>query len=62
MGYSKVKRIADILVSLIGGIVLIPLFLLIAAVVHLDSSGKVLFQQKRAGKTVTFLRFTSFVQ
>lgn len=43
------KRFLDVLGSLIGIIVLMPLFLMIALVIKLDSKGPVLFTQKRIG-------------
>src|SRR5690625_1303127 len=47
--YLKVKRLIDILLSLIGMIVLSPLFLLLIIAIKLDSKGPVLFKQKRVG-------------
>lgn len=48
-GYRFVKRAFDILASLIGLIVLSPVFLLIAAAIFLDDPGPVLFFQDRNG-------------
>jgi exopolysaccharide biosynthesis polyprenyl glycosylphosphotransferase len=45
-----IKRVMDVVVSLIALILLIPFFLLIALIVRLDSSGGVLFRQIRVGK------------
>lgn len=47
--YLKVKRIIDFFLSLIGFIILSPMFLLIIIAIKLDSSGPVLFKQKRIG-------------
>lgn len=59
--YLKIfKRLIDILLSFIGMVVLLPLFLLIAFVIKLDSSGSILFRQKRIGKnkrTFNILKF-----
>ena len=49
MGYLKIKRIIDILLSLIGLIVLSPVFLILIIAIKLDSKGPVLFKQKRVG-------------
>jgi O-antigen biosynthesis protein WbqP len=49
MFYLKVKRIIDIFLSLIGLIILSPLFLIIMIAIILDSKGPVLFKQKRIG-------------
>lgn len=48
--YKITKRIADILVSLIGLIFLSPLFLIISIAVKLDSKGPAFFVHKRIGK------------
>lgn len=47
--YFKVKRMLDIIVSLIGIILLIPLFGLISILIKVGSSGPILFKQKRVG-------------
>ena len=43
------KRALDVAVSLLGLLLLAPLFLAVAVAVRLDSPGPVLFRQKRAG-------------
>lgn len=48
--YMKVKRLGDIILSLIGLILLSPILLLIVAAIKLESKGPVLFKQKRVGK------------
>lgn len=50
MFYLKIKRIIDILLSIIGLVVLAPLFLIIAIAIKVDSKGQILFKQKRIGK------------
>lgn len=45
-----IKRIFDILLSFIGIIVLIPVYLIIAIAIKLDSKGPVIFTQMRVGK------------
>jgi O-antigen biosynthesis protein WbqP len=47
--YPFVKRFMDIVLSLIGLIVLSPLFIVIVLCIKLDSPGPVLFRQKRVG-------------
>jgi len=47
---SFFKRIIDILVSLIGLIVLSPVFLIIALAIKIEGKGTVIFKQKRLGK------------
>ena len=45
-----VKRIFDFLVSLIGIIILSPIFVIVSIAIKLDSRGEVLFLQKRVGR------------
>ena len=45
-----VKRIFDFIFSLIGLIVLLPLLLILALIIKLDSKGPILFIQPRVGK------------
>ena len=47
--YPFVKRFMDIVLSLIGLIVLSPLFIVIVLCIKLDSPGPVLFRQERVG-------------
>ena len=49
MNYLKIKRIIDVAISLIGIIVLIPVFGLISILIKVDSPGPILFKQKRFG-------------
>lgn len=48
--YPIIKRIIDFILSLIGLIILSPLFLILALIIKLDSKGPVFFKQKRVGK------------
>lgn len=47
---SFLKRLFDIIISVMGIMVLLPLFLIVAIVVKLESEGPVLFKQQRIGK------------
>jgi len=49
VSYLKFKRFIDIVISLIGLIILSPVFLIITVAIKLDSKGPVLFKQKRVG-------------
>ncbi|WP_211494260.1 MULTISPECIES: sugar transferase [unclassified Fusobacterium] len=44
------KRLIDIVVSFLGLVVLLPLFLVVALFIKIDSKGPVFFKQKRLGK------------
>jgi len=48
--YLRIKRILDLVLSVIAVLVLWPLFLVIAVFIKLSSPGKVFFKQKRVGK------------
>jgi O-antigen biosynthesis protein WbqP len=47
--YLKVKRVIDIILSLLGLIVLSPILLILIIAIKIDSRGPVLFKQKRVG-------------
>lgn len=58
------KRVFDVLVSLIAGIVLIPVWLVTAIAIKIDSRGPVLFKQERRtkdGRIFKMLKFRSMV-
>jgi len=47
--YLKTKRIIDIILSLLGLIVFLPIFIILVIAIKLDSEGPVFFKQKRVG-------------
>lgn len=49
MNYKIIKRVLDIVLSLLGLILLSPIFLILVIWIKLDSKGPVLFKQKRVG-------------
>lgn len=58
--YPYVKRLTDIVLSLIGLIVLSPLFLFLSLVIKIESEGPVFFKQKRVGKGKTYFHILKF--
>ncbi|MCS0654828.1 sugar transferase [Cytobacillus firmus] len=58
--YMKVKRLIDIILSLIGLIVLSPIFLILIIAIKMDSRGSVLFKQKRVGINKTHFNILKF--
>ena len=63
--YSIFKRTMDIFGSIIGIILLSPVFLIVAILIKLDSKGKVLFSQRRVGlngKEFEIYKFRSMVE
>ena len=60
MFYLKIKRIIDIFLSLIGLILLSPIFLILIVAIKLDSKGPVLFKQKRVGIHKTHFNILKF--
>lgn len=58
--YMKVKRLIDIILSLIGLIVLSPIFLILIIAIKMDSRGPVLFKQKRVGINKTHFNILKF--
>ena len=55
-----IKRIIDILGSLIGMIILLPLFIIIAILIKLTSEGPVFFLQERLGKDGKVFKILKF--
>lgn len=47
--YEIIKRIMDVVISIILMILLIPVFVLIAVIIKLESMGSIVFKQIRAG-------------
>ena len=59
------KRIFDCFVSFIGLIILLPIFLAIAIIIKLDSTGPVFYKQIRVGKngnTFKIFKFRTMIQ
>lgn len=48
--YLYIKRILDFILSLVGIVVLLPIFIIISIAIRLDSEGPIIFKQKRYGK------------
>jgi len=58
--YMKIKRLIDIILSLLGLIALSPIFLVFIVAIKLDSRGPVLFKQKRVGLNKTHFNMLKF--
>lgn len=54
------KRILDFLLSLIGLIILSPVFLILCIWIKIDSKGPILFKQKRVGKDKAYFNILKF--
>lgn len=62
--YLYIKRLLDVLISLVGLIVLSPLLLIISLLISLGSKGPVIFKQERLGykgKVFTIYKFRTMV-
>lgn len=62
---ANIKRIIDIVASLVALILLAPVFLIISVIIKLDSPGPVFFRQRRlglGGRPFTILKFRSMVR
>jgi len=55
-----IKRLVELAVVIIGGILLLPFFLLIALIIKLNSPGPVLYKHKRLGKNGKFFFIYKF--
>lgn len=58
--YQVIKRGIDFILSLLGLLILSPLFLVLILAIKLDSKGPVLFRQKRVGIHKTFFPILKF--
>ncbi|WP_332628469.1 sugar transferase [Halalkalibacter flavus] len=58
--YFKFKRLIDIVLSLIGMVVLSPIYLILILAIKLESKGPVLFKQKRVGINKTHFNILKF--
>lgn len=55
-----IKRLLDFLVSLVGLIILLPLFTIIATAIKIDDRGPIFFRQGRVGKDGRIFRIYKF--
>lgn len=60
MVYRKIKRGMDMVVSLLGLVILSPVFLLLIIAIKADSKGPILFKQKRVGIHKTYFSIYKF--
>jgi lipopolysaccharide/colanic/teichoic acid biosynthesis glycosyltransferase/dTDP-glucose pyrophosphorylase len=60
VGYKTLKRITDLIISSLGLFLLIPLFVLIALAIKIDSPGPVFYRQKRCGRNGKLFNMTKF--
>ncbi|WP_182199803.1 sugar transferase [Paraliobacillus salinarum] len=58
--YMKLKRCIDFMLSLIGFIILLPIYIILTITIKLDSKGPVLFKQKRVGINKTHFNMLKF--
>lgn len=58
--YLRFKRVLDIVLSLMGMVILSPVFLMIILLIKLESEGPILFKQKRVGKNKEYFNILKF--
>lgn len=58
--YLYIKRILDFILAFIGGILILPLFIIIVIAIKIDSKGPVFFIQKRVGKNKKYFNILKF--
>lgn len=58
--YLRLKRVFDIIITIIGFIILLPVFGIIIVAIKLESKGPVLFRQKRVGKNKKLFNILKF--
>lgn len=58
--YEVFKRILDLIFSLAGLIILIPVFIMISLFIKIESKGPIFFKQKRVGKNKKYFNILKF--
>lgn len=58
--YQYIKRIIDVIISVIATIVLIPLFLIITIAIKLETKGSAIFKHTRVGKDGKIIKIYKF--
>ena len=64
IGYLVIKRIIDVVASLLGLIILSPLFLIVSLLIYMEDKGNVFFSQERNGlnnKVFKMYKFRSMI-
>lgn len=58
--YLRIKRIMDIVFSIIGFVVLLPVFIIIGLVIKIDSKGPIFYKHTRVGKNGKMIKILKF--
>ena len=58
--YKIIKRIIDFTLSLVGMLILLPVFLILMLAIKIDSKGPIFFKQKRIGIHKTYFHILKF--
>lgn len=58
--YKKIKRMIDVILTLLGVIALSPVFLLLSIAIKVESKGPILFKQRRVGIHKTHFEILKF--
>ena len=60
MEYLKVKRVVDLVLSVLAAVILSPLFLILFIAIKMDTPGPIFFKQKRVGINKTHFNILKF--
>ena len=55
-----IKRLFDIILSFVGIIIMIPVFIIVSILIKIDSSGPIFFIQERVGLNGKFFKIIKF--
>lgn len=58
--YNIIKRILDVIISMLAILLLTPFFVIVTAIIKLESRGPVLFKQERIGKDKKHFKIYKF--
>lgn len=60
MEYLKIKRVIDLVLSVLAAVILSPLFLILFIAIKVDTPGPIFFKQKRVGINKTHFNILKF--
>src|SRR5690554_3080476 len=58
--YKYIKRLLDIMISFLGLLITMPILILVAILIKLDSKGPIIFKQDRIGKNGKVFKMYKF--
>jgi lipopolysaccharide/colanic/teichoic acid biosynthesis glycosyltransferase len=60
MGYNLIKRLSDIMISIMGLLLFLPFIIIISILIKISSNGPIFYRQKRVGKNYSNFKIIKF--